>query len=139
VSVKLFLDSSAFAKRFVEEPGSQTVEQLCSQATELGLSVICVPEIISALNRRLREKSLARPDYAHAKKRLSQDVRDAVIINLTPDVIQLSIEVLESHPVRTMDALHIACAMAWEADLFASSDHRQTAAATTAGLRTKQI
>jgi hypothetical protein len=35
--MKLFLDSSAFAKRFVEEPGSLEVETLCSQATELGL------------------------------------------------------------------------------------------------------
>ena len=137
--MKLFLDSSAFAKRFVEEPGSQEVDQLCSQATELGLSVICVPEIISALNRRLREKNLTRQDYAHAKQRLSQDVRDAVIINLTPDVIQSSVWILETTPLRTMDALHIACAMAWEVDLFVSSDHRQIAAARTTGLRTKQI
>jgi len=137
--MKLFLDSSAFAKRFIEESGSQQVENLCSQATELCLSVICVPEIISALNRRLRERNLTRQDYARAKQRLSQDVRDTVIINLTPDVIQSSIEVLETTPARTMDALHIACAMAWESDLFASSDHRQIAAARTAGLRTKQI
>jgi len=137
--MKLFLDSSAFAKRFVEESGSQEVEQLCSQATELGLSVICVPEIISALNRLLREKHLTRQDYAHAKQRLAQDVRDAVIINLTPDVIQSSIGILETNPLRTMDALHIACAMAWEVDLFISSDHRQITAARTAGLRTKRI
>ncbi len=137
--MKLFLDSSAFAKRFVEESGSQDVEKLCSQATELGLSVICVPEIISALNRRLREKSLTRQEYARAKQRLSQDVRDAVIINLTPDVIQSSIGILETNPLRTMDALHIACAMAWEVDLFISSDHRQITAAITAGLRTKRI
>ena len=137
--MKLFLDSSAFAKRFVEEPGSQEVEILCSQATELCLSVICVPEIISALNRRLREKSLTRREYAQAKQRLSQDVRDAVIINLTPDVIHSSIEVLETTPVRTMDALHIACALAWGADLFASADHRQLSAAKTVGLKTKQL
>ncbi len=137
--MKLFLDSSAFAKRFVEEPGSEDVEVLCSQAAELCLSVICVPEIISALNRRLREKSLTRRGYAQAKQRLAQDVRDTVIINLTPDVVHTSIEILEATPVRTMDALHIACAVAWGAELFASADHRQIAAAQTAGLRTKQI
>ena len=137
--MKLYLDSSAFAKRFVEESGSQEVEQLCSQTTELGLSVICVPEIISALTRRLRERNLTRQEYARAKQRLSQDVRDTVIINLTPDVIQSCIEVLQTTPVRTMDALHIACATAWEADLFASSDHRQIAAARAAGLKTRQL
>lgn len=137
--MKLFLDSSAFAKRFVEESGSQEVEHLCSQAAELCLSIICVPEIISALNRRLREQSLTQKEYAQSKRRLSQEVRDTVIINLTPDIIQSSIEVLESTSVRTMNALHIACALVWEADLFASSDHRQIVAAKTLGLRTKQI
>ena len=137
--MKLFLDSSAFAKRFVEEPGSQEVETLCSQATELCLSVICVPEIISALNRRLREKSLDHRGYAQAKLRLSQDVRDTVVINLTPDVVHTSIEILETSPVRTMDALHITCAVAWDADLFASADHRQISAAMVAGLKTKQV
>ena len=137
--MKLFLDSSAFAKRFVEESGSQEVEILCSQAAELCLSVICVPEIISALNRRLREKSLTRREYLQAKQRLSEEVRDTIIINLTPDVIHSSIKILETTPVRTMDALHVACASAWAADLFVSADHRQLAAAKTVGLKTKHV
>ena len=137
--MKLFLDSSAFAKRFVEESGSGEVERLCSRATELGLSVICVPEIMSALNRRLREKNLIRQDYTRAKQRLSEEVRDAVILNLTPDVIQASIDVLEGNPLRTLDALHVACAVAWDADLFVSADHRQIAAAKSVGLITKQV
>lgn len=137
--MKLFLDSSAFAKRFVDEPGSQEVEILCSQASELCLSVICVPEIISALNRRLREKSLNRRGYAQAKQRLSEDVRDTVVINLTPDVVHTSIGILETTPVRTMDAIHVASALAWGADVFASADHRQVAAAKEMGLKTKQI
>ena len=137
--MNLFLDSSAFAKRFVEEAGSQEVEDLCLDATELCLSVLCVPEIISALNRRLREKSLTRPEYAKAKQRLSEDVRDAMIIHLIPPVIESTIIVLEASPVRTMDAIHVACAMEWHTDLFASSDHRQIKAAKRAGLETKQV
>lgn len=137
--MKLFLDSSAFAKRFIEESGSRHVEALCAQADELGLCVLCVPEIVSALNRRLREKGLTPQDYSHAKQRLSQEVRDTAIVNLTPDVIQSSIALLETNRLRTMDALHVACAMAWESDLFVSSDHRQTAAAKKAGLKTALV
>jgi predicted nucleic acid-binding protein len=137
--MKLFLDSSAFAKRFVEEAGSEEVELLCSQATELCLSVICVPEIISALNRRLREKSLTRRGYAQAKQRLAEDVRDAVVVNLTPEVVRTSIDILEATPARTMDAIQIACAAAWGADLFASADQRQVAAARTVGLTTRHV
>jgi len=137
--MKLFLDSSAFSKRFVEEAGSETVERLCSLAEDLGLSVICVPEIISALSLRLRERLLTRTEYAQAKNRLSSDVRDAVIINLTPEVVQLSIRVLETNALRAMDAIHIACALAWEADLFASADNRQIVAAKAAGLRVERV
>ncbi len=137
--MKAFLDSSAFAKRFVEENGSDGVEVICAQATELGLSVICVPEIVSALNRRRREHTLTREQYHVAKKRLLDDVRDADIIFLTPTVIGSAILILEASPVRAMDALHVACALEWGAELFASADKQQLQAARRAGMKTRQI
>ncbi len=137
--MKAFLDSSSFAKRFIEERGSERVEALCARASELGLSVLGVPEIISALARRLRERLLTQVQYHTAKKRLLEDVRDADIVQLTPTVLGSAIRVLEASPVRAMDALHIACALEWEADIFVSSDERQLAAARRAGLKTQQI
>ncbi len=136
--MKACLDSSAFAKRFVNEEGSDVVQAMCARADALGLSVICVPEIISALNRRLRERLLTPPQYRQAKQRLLDDVRDADIIQLTPTVLGTAIQVLETSPVRAMDALHIACALEWGADVFASADARQLAAAKRAGLKTRQ-
>ena len=137
--MKLFLDSSAFAKRFIEEPGSRAVEELCRRADELGLSVICVPEIVSALNRRLREKSISRQDYLRARRRLALEVGDALVVQLTPEVVRFSLELLEGSPLRTMDALQVASALAWEADLFCSADSRQVSAARRAGLITRRI
>ena len=136
--MKAFLDSSAFAKRFVNEDGSEVVEAICAQAGALGLSAICVPEVVSALNRRLRERILTGPQYREAKQRLLDDVRDADIIQLTPAVLGAAIRILEASPVRAMDALHIACALEWGADVFASADTRQLTAAKRAGLKTKQ-
>jgi predicted nucleic acid-binding protein len=137
--MKAYCDSSSFAKRFVEEEGSDKVESVCCQASELGLSVLCVPEVVSALNRRKREHALTVVQYGEAKRRLLDDVRDAVIVNLTPSVIGSAIRVLETSPVRAMDALHVACALEWGADLFASSDDRQLKAAKKAGLNTQQV
>ena len=137
--MKAYFDSSSFAKRFVEEEGSDRVEAACFQASELGLSVICIPEVVSALNRRKREHTLTDVQYGQAKQRLLADVRDAVIINLTPSVIGSAIHILKTSPVRAMDALHVACATEWGADLFASSDDRQLKAAKKAGLKTQQM
>ena len=137
--MKTFFDASTFAKRYVEENGSQLVDDICQEASELCLSVICVPEIISALNRRIREKRLSHQDYVTVKQHLSDDVRDAVIINLTPEVIATSTSLLEASPLRAMDALHIACALESGADLVVSSDKRQITAARKAGLQTKYV
>jgi predicted nucleic acid-binding protein len=137
--MKMFLDSSAFAKRFVDETGSDKVEDACAEASELGLSVICVPEIISALNRRRRERALSAKQYAEAKQRLLDDVRDADIINLAVPVVGSAIGVLEESPVRAMVALHIACALEWGAQLFVSSDQKQLAAARRAGMKTRAV
>ncbi len=137
--MKTFFDSSAFVKRYVEEEGSQIVDDICRETTELSLSVICVPEILSALNRRIREKRLSQKDYARIKQHFSDDVRDAMIINLIPEVIATSTKLLEASPLRAMDALHVACAIVWRADVFVSSDKQQVAAAGKAGLKIKYV
>jgi predicted nucleic acid-binding protein len=137
--VKTFFDSSAFAKRYVQEPGSEAVDALCMEATDLALSVVCIPEILSALNRRVRERSLSARQYRTAKEALFDDIRDAEIVNLTPDVISTCTTLLEASPVRAMDALHVACALQWGAEMFVSADERQVAAAKKAGLRTRLV
>jgi predicted nucleic acid-binding protein len=137
--VKTFFDSSAFAKRYVEERGSQLVDDICLNANEVSMSVLCVPEIISALNRQILEKRLSRRDYKTIKQHLSNDVRDAVIVNLIPEVITMSTELLEASPLRATDALHVACALVWGADLFVSSDRQQITAARKAGLKTRFV
>ena len=137
--MKTFFDSSAFAKRYIEEAGSQVVDSLCQGATEVALSVLCIPEIITALNRRVREGRVQDREYAEAKQYLSQDIRDAVIINLIPEVVSTCTKILEASPVRAADALQIACALEWQAGLFVSADKRQISAAKKAGLHAKLV
>lgn len=137
--MKTLFDSSAFAKRYIEEKGSQEVDDVCRATTTLALSVLCVPEIVSALTRRVRERRLSRQDYLAAKHRLSEDVADVVVINLTPAVVSMATFLLETNDLRAMDALHVACALEWGAELFVSSDQRQVRAAKKSGLATRYI
>jgi hypothetical protein len=137
--MKLVVDSSAFAKRYVHENGSETMDDLLQQASRLALCTIVVPEIIFGLNRRKRENSLSSVDYRNVKRQLAEDVRDAVVLQITPAVISCSVKLLESNVLRAMDALHVACAMQWQAELFASADKRQLRAAKNAGLLTRYV
>ena len=137
--MRIYFDSSAFAKRFIEEPGRQRIDDICQEASEVGLSIICFPEILSALNRKVREKSISNRNYTIAKNRLSEELSDIEIINITPKVVAKAALLLETNPLRAMDAMHVACAIEWDADLFVTSDRRQADAAKNAKLRIESV
>lgn len=137
--MKVFFDSSGYAKRFVQEPGSLRVDEICMEATALGLSILCVPEIISALCRRRRESVLTKLQYEEAKQNLFLEVRDVFLINMTSDVIQKTIVILERHSLKTFDALHIGCALEWDAGIFVTADKKQVAVAKHLGLKTELV
>lgn len=105
--------------------------------SELALCIILVPEIVSALNRRLRERLITIKDYRKAKQQFLDDVRDATVLQVTPAVISHAVNLLEKNVLRAMDALHVACALEWQADLFITSDKRQFIAAKSVGLETE--
>jgi len=139
VTLNVFLDSSALAKRYVEEKGSERVQAILSSASTLAVSVICIPEIVSALYRRRRERKLSTEEYQNAKASLLSDIDDATIIGITQEVIAQAVALLEQFSLRGADALHVACASEWSTDLFVSADNRQCAAARAHGLRIEAI
>lgn len=137
--MKVLTDSSALAKRYVLEVGSDRIDQFLQNASQLGLCTIVVPEILSGLNRRRREDKLSTDDYRAIKRQLMDDVHDAVILQVSPAVISCSVKLLETNILRAMDALHIACALEWQAELFVTADMRQYKAAINAGLLAEYI
>ena len=137
--MKMVVDSSSLAKRYIQEYGSEKLDHLLQNASQLALCIILVPEIISGLNRRIREGALDHKNYRLVKKQLLNDVQDAVVLQITPSVISHSVKLLENNTLRAMDALHVACALEWQADLFVASDRRQLIAAKNAGLHTEYL
>lgn len=137
--MNVFLDSSALAKRYVQERGSDRVEEILSSASSLGVSVICISEVVSALCRRRREGKLSQQQYLKAKQALFEDIEDASIVNVTDDVVARAVELLERWPVRSSDSLHVASAAEWSAELFVSADERQCAAARAYGLQVEEL
>ena len=133
--MKVFLDTSAFAKRYVAEQGSDKVIALCLKADSFVISVICLPELISTLSRLVREKKLSKAEYRKLKGDAMTDLVDVDICHITSEILVSVISLLESHPLRAMDALHVACALAVKPDIFVSADHRQLSAARKAGLK----
>lgn len=137
--MKVFFDSSALAKRYVQEAGTESVLSLCDQATELCVASIAIPELVSAFCRLQREGHVTQVQYQSLKHNMLQDIRDAIVCDLSPSAVRNAISALEQNALRAMDAIHIGCALVMQVDVFASADARQISAAQQAGLQVAHV
>jgi predicted nucleic acid-binding protein len=137
--MKVFLDSSALVKRYIEEAGSVRVTEICETADELAVCIICITETLSACNRLLREKKINGDQYAWIKNEVLLDINDLIVIDLTNEVISRSIKCLEKGALRSLDALHVAAAVEYNCELFLSGDTRQRAIADQMGLNVELV
>jgi uncharacterized protein len=137
--LNVFLDSSALAKRYLQEPGSNHLEEILPSATSLGVSVICLAEVVSAFCRLRREGKLSPAQYLNAKRAFLADIEDCSVTDVTDQVMACAIELLERWPLRSSDALQVASAAEWAAELFVSADTRQCTAARGYGLHVVQL
>lgn len=138
--MRTYLDSSALASRYVQERNTSQVEEILRDSSSLGTSVLSIPEILSALCRRRREGVLSTEVYERAKEALLEDVTDAAIVPLSPEVLKRAADLLEeAHELSAVDALHVGSALEWGAQLFVSADSRQLSAASRCGLPTSRV
>lgn len=141
-----YADSSVLVKRHVWEVGSEWVTLLCDPALghEITTSQLSVIEVISALNRRRREGSIAETDYALLRDDFLSLCHSAYrLVSVTEPVLLHARLLLERYPLRAYDALHLASALEVHISLisaglppltFLAADDRLLDAATVEGL-----
>lgn len=131
-----FWDTSALAKRYVHEKGSEDVNKLFGSSQKIVVSMLCMPEVFSALNRLRREKLIDLTQYTHLKQTVLQEFRDFQVCELTPEIIGRAVTLLEKYSLRTLDALHLASALQAKPVVFVSSDTEQLSVARDLRLKT---
>jgi predicted nucleic acid-binding protein len=115
-----FLDTSALAKLYHQEPGSEMVEGWAADHTiRLWLSDLARVELHSVFVRKVREGELAEATLQRVLECFHEDLRSRFhLVRLTEDIIERAIAVFlehgKRHPLRTLDALQIASAKAVE-------------------------
>jgi uncharacterized protein len=99
----------------VVETGSPWVQAVIAQQSGqmIYTSVLTQPEIVSALQRRVREGTLATDQAQHlAQQVLEHMTQSYALAAITPPVITQACALLQKHALRAYDALHVAWAMA---------------------------
>ncbi len=106
--MKLYLDTSALVKLYVEEEGSSTVREAVAGAETVATSMIAYVEARAAFARRRRERRLSRSEYSSTTKEFEADWEHYVALEVTSSLIRSAAELAEAHALRAYDAVHLA-------------------------------
>jgi uncharacterized protein len=139
-----YFDTSALVKRYVDEPGRREVLQLLRQNECVTSSVLPV-ELRSGLRRRVAEGSIDAARLPAILKHVAADRPYWTLVEVGTDVLAGAETLVASHPIRTLDAIHVASAHLFAARVsmpglvFVSADKRQTETAVAVGLVVRHI
>lgn len=138
-------DTSAIAKLYCLEPGTEAVESLASEPeTQMVISQLARVELESVLAIKSRSGVLTAGQKSNIRYRLSADLASgrlklglALQLEDYPSASRLLDQFGESLGLRTLDALHLAIALraarqSW-ISAFVSADKRLSQAARAAG------
>jgi predicted nucleic acid-binding protein len=141
-----FFDSSAIVKRYVNETGSNFVENLANlkKGNLILLARITQVEIASAIARRLKGGSLTQTDALDALTLFQHDLtNNYFIIEVTSNLLYEAMNLATKHALRGYDAVQLAAALeinserisqGLQALILVSADSELNTAAQTEGL-----
>jgi uncharacterized protein len=141
---RAYLDTSALAKWYLNEPGSEDFVRYLQDLDVAVISSLSQTEMRSLLARRRRMGELTHEleaviyaafldDITQGSLQLYsvEDARFAEAVNL--------IARYPEHPLRTLDALHLAVARHWEVEALATADAVMADAAASMGFAVRRF
>jgi predicted nucleic acid-binding protein len=139
-----FVDTSALGKRYLSEVGSSWVRSWSTpnSGNILVIAELTTIEMLSAFSRLLRTGSLSASDIANLRNNfLHHAEMEYIVVPLDTAVVRHARNLVTSHPLRTLDAIQLACAskavaILSESMTFVSGDNVLLAAASAEGFVT---
>lgn len=134
-----YFDTSALAKRYIAEPGSDAVDEFLAQhADDCVITPLVATEFESILQRLLRQGLIDADFAARSNSRFAADLSGALWAMRPFEVASFSraVGLLRElgTPLVTLDALHLASAVEHQCTALATSDRQLARAAQASGL-----
>jgi uncharacterized protein len=129
--VTTYVDSSALLKRYIDEHDSELAGRLLASDPVLVTSWITLVEV-----RRNLARLAAPQDLAALREQCERDLDSFALVSCTESTARIAADIAETLAVRSLDAVHLACAQQLSiAGLrFVTFDLRQAQAARALGM-----
>lgn len=135
----VYLDTAAWVKLYVREPGSTELRAAIAGAEALATSVVAYAEARAAFARLIAQGASTPAKHRQRLAQLNSDWGNLMRVELVPAVVRSAGDVAELYGLRGFDAIHLASAL-WLKDSsgtelrFAVFDQRLRVGAVQAGL-----
>lgn len=141
-----YLDTSALVKRYVEEPGSETVDRIYSEAYR-GVAVVAfsywnIAEAAVVFDKYKRRLGL---DAGSLLKTLLREVKTlsrlnrVVVVGISPSILKSAVKLVLNHHIYVADAIQIASAHRSGSSRFVTGDKALATVAEVEGLEVIHI
>jgi len=134
----IYFDTSALAKWYLNEAGSDDVEKYIQEHGPVDMSDLTVVEMRCLLARRRREGNIDPKTEIKIFATFEEDIRQRVLIcHPLPDGLTAgAVNLLSVHPdlpIRALDALHLMIAREIRAEVLVTADRVMVAGAKAMG------
>ena len=135
----LYLDTSALAKMYIIEIGTEEVNRAISDAETTGTVTLARVEMTAAIGKTVRMGALEQADALNSLKKFRNEWTNLTRIQVTDHLITRADALAWEHNLRGYDAVHLAAALIWheglgEPVMFATFDQSLWTAAQREGL-----
>jgi predicted nucleic acid-binding protein len=129
-----YVDTSTLLKRLLAEAGSDEADVIWNSADLLASAVTVIVEARAALAAAHRAGRLTSGGHRDAKSALVDLLDEVTFIEMTDPLVEAAADLAETEALRGCDALHLAAALAIEANVLTSVDEDLCRAAARQGI-----
>lgn len=143
--LKLYLDSSAIVKRYVNEPGTQAADLVFERAEGgqlvISFSLWNIGEVLGVLDERRRRGWLSDREFTKAQELLADELLKLMrlrVLEIVPILSSILIEtwgLILDHHVYEADALQVTTCQYNQSDALLSSDEDLVEASEKLGVK----
>lgn len=135
----LFFDTSALVKRYYEERGTQTVDNLVEDDRRVVISSLAVVETASAFRRKYNCGDVDENDVHRLLASFFREaLNDFTVLPMEESIQAFSFDLILEDDLRTLDSLQLSAALSIQSEetdvVFVSADKDLVAVAESRGL-----
>lgn len=107
----IYFDTSALAKNYIKEDGSDYVNKIIADSPVIAISKITYPEILSAFIRRSKTGDISNRELIKLMNEFESQWDYFIVVDFKDELLPIIKTVIRKHLLKAADAIHLSSAL----------------------------